>query len=279
MARDETYEEFVAKFRPKKTTDDCYTPPAVYDAVMAWAMKEYRLEGREVVRPFFPGGDFEHYDYPPNCVVIDNPPFSIFAHILDVYRARGIDYFLFAPSLTATHYVTRGNVIITDTDIVYDNGAKVVTAFVSNMGDWALRTAPDLRVAILAANRRSSRGDKVPIYEYPPQIVTAARLQKLAAVDFRVRRSECEFVRALDAQRRGKKNNIWRRIIALGGKGGGGKGGGGKGGGGKGKGGAYNNVGIICPGTCHYCDAGRNHRAGWTRFPGREGVIGWIFKR
>lgn len=205
MARGETYEEFVAKFRPKKTTDDCYTPPAVYDAVKAWAVKEYRLEGREVVRPFFPGGDFEHYDYPPNCVVIDNPPFSILAHILDVYRARGIDYFLFAPSLTGMNCVPRGNVIITDTDIVYDNGAKVVTAFVSNMGDWALRTAPDLRVAILAANRRSSSGDKLTIYEYPPQIVTAARLQKLAAVDFRVRRSECEFVRALDAQRRQKK--------------------------------------------------------------------------
>lgn len=24
------YEGFVDKFKPKKTTDDCYTPPAVY---------------------------------------------------------------------------------------------------------------------------------------------------------------------------------------------------------------------------------------------------------
>ena len=25
------YDGFVEKFKPKKTTDDCYTPPAVYD--------------------------------------------------------------------------------------------------------------------------------------------------------------------------------------------------------------------------------------------------------
>ena len=28
MAKNETYEEFVDKFKPKLTTDDCYTPPA-----------------------------------------------------------------------------------------------------------------------------------------------------------------------------------------------------------------------------------------------------------
>ena len=28
------YEGFVEKFKPKKTTDDCYTPPAVYDYVL-----------------------------------------------------------------------------------------------------------------------------------------------------------------------------------------------------------------------------------------------------
>lgn len=29
MAKGENYEEFVEKFKPKKTTDDCYTPPLV----------------------------------------------------------------------------------------------------------------------------------------------------------------------------------------------------------------------------------------------------------
>ena len=34
------YDGFVEKFKPKKTTDDCYTPPAVYDAVVGWCRDE-----------------------------------------------------------------------------------------------------------------------------------------------------------------------------------------------------------------------------------------------
>lgn len=30
------YDGFVEKFKPNKTTDDCYTPPAVYDAILGW---------------------------------------------------------------------------------------------------------------------------------------------------------------------------------------------------------------------------------------------------
>lgn len=33
MKRNETYEKFVEKFKPKKTTDDCYTPPEVYKLI------------------------------------------------------------------------------------------------------------------------------------------------------------------------------------------------------------------------------------------------------
>lgn len=33
------YDGFVEKFKPKRTTDDCYTPPAVYEAVKGWAIK------------------------------------------------------------------------------------------------------------------------------------------------------------------------------------------------------------------------------------------------
>ena len=34
----EDYDAFVGKFKPKKTTDDCYTPPAVYEAVRGWVV-------------------------------------------------------------------------------------------------------------------------------------------------------------------------------------------------------------------------------------------------
>lgn len=70
--KNEDYNKFVDKFKPKKTTDDCYTPPLVYDAVLRWARKCLDIEDRPVVRPFFPGGDYVHYDYPDNCVVIES---------------------------------------------------------------------------------------------------------------------------------------------------------------------------------------------------------------
>lgn len=100
MALGESYEEFVEKFKPKKTTDDCYTPPAIYEAVKDWAVKEYGIDPAKIVRPFYPGGDYERYEYPEGCVVLDNPPFSILSKILRFYDERGIAYFLFAPTLT-----------------------------------------------------------------------------------------------------------------------------------------------------------------------------------
>ena len=59
MAQGETYEEFVGKFKPKLTTDDCYTPENVYETVKAWAIKEYEWGERPIVRPFWPGGDYQ----------------------------------------------------------------------------------------------------------------------------------------------------------------------------------------------------------------------------
>jgi hypothetical protein len=97
MAAGETYEEFTEKFKPKKTTDDCYTPPSIYAVIRDWACKEYGIDPAKIVRPFYPGGDYEHYDYPEGAVVLDNPPFSILSKICTFYLDRGIPFFLFAP--------------------------------------------------------------------------------------------------------------------------------------------------------------------------------------
>lgn len=40
---DEEYQEFLAKFEAKKTTDDCYTPPIVYEAVADYVAKHFLL--------------------------------------------------------------------------------------------------------------------------------------------------------------------------------------------------------------------------------------------
>jgi len=57
------YNEFLDKFEAKKTTDDCYTPDLIYDAVADWVAKEYNLLKEKFVRPFYPGGDYQKFNY------------------------------------------------------------------------------------------------------------------------------------------------------------------------------------------------------------------------
>lgn len=205
MSKSKTYEAFVEKFKPKKTTDDCYTPPAIYEAVKDWAVKEYDLEGKEVVRPFYPGGDFESYDYPADCVVIDNPPFSILSKIIKWYIEKDIKFFLFAPQLTLFS-TTSASYLITDSQIIYENGANVKTSFVTNMDGWKIRTANDLRIAIIKAQETEEKAS-LPKYDYPPYVITSARLAKFVSrgIEFFFEDKDVSFTRALDSQRAHKK--------------------------------------------------------------------------
>ena len=98
------YYEWLSKFEAKKTTDDCYTPPGVYDAVIEYVGKEViSLDGLNVVRPFYPGGDYQKdaQSYDDKTIVIDNPPFSIITPICKFYQENNIKFFLFCPGLTA----------------------------------------------------------------------------------------------------------------------------------------------------------------------------------
>ena len=181
MARGETYEEFVAKFNKEKpkTTDDCYTPREIYEVVLDWAHEKLNIGDRPVVRPFYPGGDFENYDYPENCVVVDNPPFSIFVRILRWYNERGIKFFLFAPFLTS---IREGvTLVCTDTTITYDNGAFVRTGFVTNMmGNLLCVTAPDLRTKIKETQRKLKNTPHKRRYLFPRNVLRASMLESLA---------------------------------------------------------------------------------------------------
>ena len=44
--KNQDYDEFIEKFKPKKTTDDCYTPPLVYEAVLGWARAYFDIADR-----------------------------------------------------------------------------------------------------------------------------------------------------------------------------------------------------------------------------------------
>ena len=203
--KSKTYEEFVEKFKPKKTTDDCYTPPAVYEAVKDWAVKEYSLGGKEIVRPFYPGGDYESYDYPADCVVIDNPPFSILTKIVKWYIEKEIKFFLFAPQLTlfSSHSCSF---VVTNSKIIYENGADVPTSFVTNMDKYKVRSAEELRLAIIKAQETEEKA-RLPKYDYPHHVITSTKLAKLInrGLEFFFSDEDLSFTRTLDSQRPLKK--------------------------------------------------------------------------
>ena len=202
----ENYQAFVDKFAPAKTTDDCYTPANVYGAVAGWVEEEYGLDCATFVRPFYPGGDYEHETYPEGCVVVDNPPFSILQGIVNFYMARGIRFFLFAPGLTLLRRRYDVCCIASDSSITYDNGADVKTGFVTNLEPGVvLRSAPELYRRVNAANDTNQKAlhKQIPKYSYPDEVVTAAMVNRYShyGVDFRVTADECRIISALDSQK------------------------------------------------------------------------------
>lgn len=174
MARGETYEEFIEKFKTKKTTDDCYTPPDVYNNAVSLFEKITGINTKErnIIRPFYPGGDYEHYDYKPGDIVLDNPPFSIISKIINFYNAHGVNYFLFGPERSLFSTKTPGYVIVYKS-VIYDNGADVATGFYSNMfnGIYTIKSIQ---------NRESKQLKKTIL---PDGYETAATMRKYANSD------------------------------------------------------------------------------------------------
>ena len=205
-----SYEDFVEKFKPAKTTDDCYTPEPVYEAVVTYCEERYGISREHFVRPFYPGGDYQGENYPHDCVVVDNPPFSILAQICDFYLHKGIKFFLFAPALTLFSGTRKGHpkvcYIGAQATIIYENGAVVATSFITNMEAPQLRSDPDLREKIMIANKQESK--KQASYIYPDEVITAADLGYLSThgIELSIQAEDALFIRALDSQRAEKKS-------------------------------------------------------------------------
>lgn len=211
--KSETYEEFTEKFKPKKTTDDCYTPPEIYEAILKWVCDRYNIDPKQTIRPFYPGGNYQAEKYAADMVVMDNPPFSILTQICEFYMERNIKFFLFAPSLTSLSgkkVVDKICHIICDCAITYENGACVKTSFLTNLEPEVIaRTSPELTklVNTTMQNVLKKKHKVMPKYEYPDHIVTAAIMQRWAkyGIEFEVRKGECIAVSRLDAQIKEKK--------------------------------------------------------------------------
>ena len=182
------YEKFISKFKAAKTTDDCYTPQAIYEAVVDYVFRKGNLpEDTEIVRPFRPNGDYTNEEYPEGCVVIDNPPFSILSKIVCFYVARGIKFFLFAPALTlfsssssSSSYCTK---IVCGVSVTYANKAKVSTSFLTNIfGDNAIICDNELYRIIKDIDDRltGERSKELRKINYPDNVVSSALLGKIA---------------------------------------------------------------------------------------------------
>ena len=203
---DEEYQEFLKKFEAKKTTDDCYTPDNIYDAVRDWAAEKYEIGNAAIVRPFYPGGDYKSEKYPSGCVVIDNPPFSIISEICEWYTSKRINFFLFAPTLTLLG-IMRGsaNYVACGCGVVYENGASVNTSFVTNMGGNKIVAAADLREILDDENKKNLKKlhRELPKYSYPDEVLTGTMLCYMAAhgVSLEISERDAHFIRALDAQK------------------------------------------------------------------------------
>ena len=208
---DEEYQEFLKKFEAKKTTDDCYTPDNIYDAVRDWAAEKYEIGNAAIVRPFYPGGDYKSEKYPSGCVVIDNPPFSIISEICEWYTSKRINFFLFAPTLTLLG-IMRGsaNYVACGCGVVYENGASVNTSFVTNMGGNKIVAAADLREILDDENKKNLKKlhRELPKYSYPDEVLTATMLCYMAAhgVSLEISERDAHFIRALDAQKASGKD-------------------------------------------------------------------------
>ena len=195
------YVEFVEKFKPKKTTDDCFTPDWMYDTVADYVAEYYKRDKSAFVRPFYPGGDYERYNYPDGCVVVDNPPFSTISQICRFYNDRHIDYFLFAPHLTC--FCIPAQLVVANFCAVYDNGAKVATSFATNMDEYKIRTAPDLLKKLNAAFEiaKTKQTKKYINSAYPDNLITSNKLFKIcyAGIFVGIKANQAHFVRKTSA--------------------------------------------------------------------------------
>ena len=88
---------------------------------------------------------------------------------------------------------------------MYENGATVNTAFITNLDEYEIRTAPELRTRIVEADKinRAKIKRELPKYSYPTNVITSTMMGYLSkyGIDFKVRSRDCAFVRQLDSQK------------------------------------------------------------------------------
>lgn len=171
------WDAYVKKFGDKpRTTDETYTPKNVYEAVYNWVDKHfYSLKGYKVVRPFFPGGNYEKdlKKYDKNTVVLDNPPFSQVIEIIKTYREHNIKFLLFVPMPSAIRAIYDGcGLICPRVALTFENGAQVKTFFAHNFFTEPSLIVSDKLDTALGMDKKAKKRQ----YKVPPEVLCVKNL-------------------------------------------------------------------------------------------------------
>lgn len=197
------YESYIKKFEGKKTTDDTYTPHDVFEAVLQYVSEIYDLNGKQILRPFYPGCDYERAEYPADGVVIDNPPFSIFNKVVAFYAARKIPFFLFGPGMTILNVFKFCSVVIVSPAIRFENGANVRCNFATNLLETKQVTT-SCRLSKLLKNCKSQQNsNSIKLYDYPDEVLSVSDLQTIAngEDDFTITEKETVIIESLNGRK------------------------------------------------------------------------------
>ena len=156
-----------------------------------------------IIRPFYPGGNYENLEqYTPDCIVVDNPPFSIYSRIIRFYQEHSIRFFLFAPMMTMMRPVD-GLTFLPGWSIIYENGANVRTGFTTNITpDLLILSSPSLIDALKEQERIALKKErkKHDSYEYPENVISAAFINKCSyySIPYTLERYKAYHISELD---------------------------------------------------------------------------------
>lgn len=113
---------------------------------------------------------------------------------------------MFAPHLTLFSGNRNICYLITGAKIIYENGAKVSTSFITNMDEYKIKVVPDLleKINIVQKMKRSAPEK----YSYPKNVITSTKLGRAVkrGKTFKLKTDECYFIRRIDAQKEIKKS-------------------------------------------------------------------------
>lgn len=198
-----------------KTSDDTFTPPRYYEAILEYINKKIiPLDSIEIQRPFYPGGDYqkEAETYNAKSVVIDNPPFSMCGKIINFYVKNNIKFFIFTNGLTAFQYLSRDvHLLCPYAPLEYENGAIVNTCFIHNLLPQGVTISGELREKLskLAVPKREKKK-----FQYPNEVLSVAQsLELVKAIKGEVTITNYKSTASLI--HKGKKKRVFSKAIIL----------------------------------------------------------------